>query len=359
MNNTWTTERIAAGIDGDDAVALVRWLVEEQPAVAEGAAALQAWAQVGETPAAIAAVVRYLRQQAVTVPVTTPGMDVCGTGGSGLTRYNVSTTVAFVLAALGVPVAKHGNRGSRRPNGSFDLLDALAIPFELAPEAQAELYNELKLVFCFARTHHPIVGKVGAYRKEAGCRTIFNLSGPLANPAPIEAQLLGTAEPARMPVLAEALRLLEVPRAVVVTGEPGIDEASVAGATQWLALNGSAEDSGSFSLDIVADYAELPGGDAPVNAALFQRLIDPSAAADTELAGLLAMVEVNAALALAAWRGVAPSVEGSERQACREVPQRRGSVGPSLPRSLGQRRGSHANWSPYSIVSGRLLTLAS
>lgn len=314
----WTPERISQGIGAEEAIALVTWLVEEQPPEADGAAALRAWADAGETPAAIAALVRWLQARAVQVPLPTPAMDVCGTGGSGLTRYNVSTTVAFVLATLGVQVAKHGNRGSRRPNGSFDLLDALGIPFELVPDAQVQLFEATNLVFCFARQHHPVVGKVGAYRKAAACRTIFNLSGPLANPAPMEAQLLGTADPARLPVLTEALQELGLKKFVVCHGEPGIDECSISGATQWLAAtDGASVQSGGCDLQVVEDYADLPGGDAPVNAALFDAILGGNQ--DAGVQALREMVVANAALAISCWRGESISAQGEIADECRSA----------------------------------------
>ena len=311
---TWTPERIAQGINGEDAIALVSWLVDEQPAEDVGAAALRAWAEVGETPEAVAALVGWLQERAVQVPLSRPAMDVCGTGGSGLTRYNVSTTVAFVLATLGVPVAKHGNRGSQRPNGSFDLLDELSIRFDLSPESQVNIFDETNLVFCFARQHHPIVGKVGAYRKAAGCRTIFNLSGPLANPAPMAAQLIGVADASRQAMLASTLETLGLAKYVVVSGQPGIDEVSISGQTTWLAAGGA---SGSCDINLVDDYAQIPGGDAAVNAELFRGIMTNQEDPGTAL--LSEMVIANAATAVACWRGEPISPTGVAAAECRDA----------------------------------------
>src|SRR5690606_16541501 len=131
---------------------------------------------------------------------------------------------AFILAAGGVAVAKHGNRGSSRSNGSFDLLDALEIPYLHNPEALVRLQRECRLCFLFARAVHPAVAAVAPYRKGAGRRTIFNLAGPLANPARPGQQIIGVINERSGRVIAEALRLLGVRRACVVWGGPGIDE---------------------------------------------------------------------------------------------------------------------------------------
>ena len=169
---------------------------------------------------------------------------------------------------------------------------------------------------CFARQHHPIVGKVGAYRKAAACRTIFNLSGPLANPAPMAAQLLGTADPARLPVLTEALQQLGLHKFVVCHGEPGIDECSISGKTQWLAAYGAgAVLEGGCELRLVDDYADLPGGDAPVNAALFDAIIGGNQ--DSGVQNLREMVVANAALAVSCWRGETVAADGAIAEECR------------------------------------------
>jgi anthranilate phosphoribosyltransferase len=255
----------AGGMNAEETTALLSLLVTATLEEQEGAGLLKAWAARGESGVELAATVRFLREKAVTVPVATPCFDLCGTGGSGLTRYNVSTTVAFIAAAAGVPVAKHGNRGSRRPNGSFDLLDELGVAFELPPEKEAELQKESGVCFIFARTHHPAVGKVVPYRKAAACRSIFNLAGPLANPASIKHQIIGTVNEATALVVADALGELSTEGALVVWGEPGIDEISVTGKTGYLHVAPEGRKAGTFDQPShpSLDYSKLPGGDAP------------------------------------------------------------------------------------------------
>lgn len=302
---SWTAN--AEGMDAAQTAAVLELLMTGELDEADGAGLLLAWAGRGETGTELAAAVRFLKERAVSVPVAQPCFDVCGTGGSGLERYNVSTTVAFIVAAAGIPVAKHGNRGSRKPNGSFDLLEALGIPFELAPETEARLQAETGLCFIFARTHHPAVGKVVPYRKAAGGRTIFNLAGPLANPAAVGKQIIGTIAEGTATVVADALRQLGTEGALVVWGEPGIDEISITGRTDWLQV-GSEVTAGAFEQPPHPglDYAALPCGDAAANAQLFHALLDGS-----QQGPLRDMVCVNAGAAIDLWQGRSPSLDGA------------------------------------------------
>ncbi|NRA37776.1 MAG: anthranilate phosphoribosyltransferase, partial [Planctomycetes bacterium] len=179
------------GMDAVQTVELLELLMSGSLEDAQGAELLVNMAERGETAVEVAAWVSALREKAVACPFPQNCLDVCGTGGSGLSRFNVSTTVAFICAAHGIPVAKHGNRGSQRANGSFDLLDVLGIPFDFNGEQLKSVLEQTNLCFLFARSMHPAVGKVVPYRKAAGRRSIFNLAGPLANPADISHQIIG------------------------------------------------------------------------------------------------------------------------------------------------------------------------
>ena len=284
--------------------------------VEEGGAFLAQWSARGETGAEVAAVVRALLARATPIPLPGPCFDLCGTGGSGLTRYNVSTTTAFILAALGVPVAKHGNRGSARPNGSFDLLDALGIPFQLSPAHQAELFTTTGVCFLFARQVHPAVGAVAPMRKAAGRRTIFNLAGPLANPCRPVRQVVGVAHERTAHVVTEALKDLGVDRAAVVLGHPGLDEVSITGPTHlWEVVGGHAHHRIIDRLHHAdLDHAHLPGGDAAENALLFAELVAGRAPGPLE-----DMVVLNAALALACWRELPLATLDALREEIREA----------------------------------------
>ncbi len=207
-----------------------------------------------------------------------PRIDICGTGGSGKARFNVSTAVAFILAAGGVPVAKHGNRGSKLPNGSFDFIEALGIPLGLSADAQKALFEEFGLVFLFARYYHPAVAKVAPARQLLGRPSIFNILGPLCNPAGITHQLLGTASRERWKLLAEVLSHQNMKNAWVICGADGRDEISLTAPTYRYQIRdenydlADAIDPKSFC-PISIDDAALSAGNADQNAALFHHIL--------------------------------------------------------------------------------------
>ena len=158
-------------------------------------------------------------------------MDTCGTGGGGSQLFNVSTSAAIVAAAAGVPVAKHGNRSVTSKTGSADVLEQLGVNIEASADVVARCLDEVGLCFCFARTMHPAMRHVAPVRAKLGMRTIFNLLGPLSNPAGASFQLLGTGIEGVREKLAHALLLLEIERAVLITGEGGLGEVSPVGDT--------------------------------------------------------------------------------------------------------------------------------
>jgi anthranilate phosphoribosyltransferase len=168
-------------------------------------------------------------------------LDTCGTGGGGSELFNVSTTAAIVIAAAGVPVAKHGNRSVTSCSGSADVLAELGVNIEADIPQVERCLDELGLCFCFAPRMHPAMRHVAAVRKKLGIRTIFNVLGPLANPAGARSQLLGAGRPELRPLLATALRLLGTERALVVSGGDGLGEVTLAGATHVTEVNAGRE----------------------------------------------------------------------------------------------------------------------
>lgn len=214
-------------------------LVEGRLSEADVEAMLLEIAGRGETVEDLVALVQVLRSHQRSVSGYAHAIDTCGTGGSGLTRFNTSTAVAVILAAGGVSVVKHGNRAASGRCGSFDLLEALGCRIDLAPEQVERTVQELGLGFCFARLYHPILASVAPVRQRLGVRTIFNAVGPLLNPAGVKRQVLGVSDPALARTLAQALVLLGSERALVVTGEEGLDEATVTGLTQVIEVRES------------------------------------------------------------------------------------------------------------------------
>jgi anthranilate phosphoribosyltransferase len=294
-------------MDDGEVAGLMTAMVDGSFSPEQAADLLCAWSERGESGAELAAVVRFLLARAVPLAELAPSIDLCGTGGSGLTRYNVSTTAAFVLCAAGVPVAKHGNKGSGRPNGSFDLLEALRVPYLLPLPRLSELHRRSGVCFLFARTMHPVVGALALARKLARARvarTVFNLAGPLANPSRPLKQIIGVTDARTAQLVADALGRLDAgraaARAVVVCGHPGIDEVSITGATKVWNVEG-----GHVHHAIIERvhqpglaYDQLPGGDAHENARLFERLLQGE-----EQGALLDLVCVNAGIALDCWHG--------------------------------------------------------
>lgn len=298
--------RRPSGLTETESLALLDLLMTGSLPAVDGAALLVELSERGETGAEVAAFAKGLLARAAPIPLQRPSLDVCGTGGSGLTRFNVSTTVAFVLAAAGVPVAKHGNRGSLKPNGSFDLLDHLGVCYALPPEKLATLHRDTGVCFLFARAVHPAVAAVAPYRKAAGRRTIFNLAGPLANPSHPARQVVGVTNEHTGRVIADALTRLAVDRAAVVWGGPGIDEFSVTGESRCLVVSGGTSRLVAVSaLHPELEHEELPGGDAPENAAIFHRLISGQ-----EDGPLRDMVALNAGAAIDLWHDRVPSAHG-------------------------------------------------
>ncbi len=186
----------------------------------------------GETVAEVAGAATAMRRHATPIRTQRTGLlDTCGTGGDGSCTFNISTSAALVVAAAGVPVAKHGNRGITSRSGSADVLAALGVNVQ-ADVAQVEAcLDELGICFCFAPLLHKAMQHVAPIRKKLGVPTLFNILGPLANPAGAPYQLLGVGRSELRPLLSEALAMLGAERAVVVHGEDGLDEVTLAGAT--------------------------------------------------------------------------------------------------------------------------------
>ncbi len=174
-------------------------------------------------------------------------LDTCGTGGGGSSTFNISTTAALVIAASGVPLAKHGNRSVTSKSGSADVLAALGVNIEASVPQVERCLDELGICFCFAPLMHPAMKHVAAVRKQLGVRTIFNLLGPLANPAGAKYQLLGVGMPELRPLIASALRLLDVQRALVVSGRDGLGEVTLADVTDVTQIIGNQESEFTWS----------------------------------------------------------------------------------------------------------------
>ena len=236
-------------------------------------------AKRGETAEEIAAAVLVLRAHAVPLPLANPDglCDTCGTGGDGQVTINVSTLAALVAAASGARVVKHGNRAASSRCGSADLLEALGVNLNASPAQVARCVDELGFGFCFAPAFHPAMKVVAPVRKALGIPTLFNLVGPLANPAPLTFQLVGVADARLMRPMAEALVKLGVRRGLVVHGCDGLDEVTTTGETEFLEVRAGAITGGRLAPESLglsrATLDDLRGGDVARNAQLARELL--------------------------------------------------------------------------------------
>jgi anthranilate phosphoribosyltransferase len=211
---------------------------------------LLALREKGETVEEVAGAARAMRNHMTPIRTSrTDVIDTCGTGGDGSATFNISTAAALVTAAAGVPVAKHGNRSVTSRSGSADVLAELGVNIDADVPTVRKCLDEVGICFCFAPQLHPSMRHVAAIRKRLGVPTIFNLLGPLCNPASAPYQLLGVGKPELRPLLSHALSLLGCRRAVVVCGADGLDEVTLSGATHATEV----------TADGIREYAWQPG----------------------------------------------------------------------------------------------------
>lgn len=239
---------------------------------------LMGLAAIGETPADIAAGARVLRSRMNAIDAPDGAIDTCGTGGDGKGAYNISTAAAIVAAGAGVTVAKHGNRAASSKSGSSDVLSELGVALDCPREAVETSLREAGVGFLYAPAHHSAVRHVASARKGLGVRTVFNLLGPLANPARVKRQLLGVFHQRWLEPMAQALHDLGCERAIVMCGQDGMDEITTTAPTDIVELrNGELN---TYTVD-PSDYGiarateeDLRGGHPAYNAAAILRLLD-------------------------------------------------------------------------------------
>ena len=263
---------------------------------AQVAALLMALAIKGETADEVAGAAAAMREHAIAIAPRSGAIDVCGTGGDGSGTFNISTAVAFVVAGAGVPVAKHGNRAMSSRCGSADVLEALGVRIDISPERSSQILQLHSIAFLFAQAHHPAMRHVAPVRREIGIRTLFNVLGPLTNPAGVRRQVVGVAQASALRRVAQALGRLGSERAAVVHGCDGLDEVTLAGPTSVAEWTGDA----IVEFEIVPEDADLDrrdserlrGGDAASNASAIRAVLDGETGERRDV------VLLNAALAL-------------------------------------------------------------
>jgi anthranilate phosphoribosyltransferase len=297
-------ESIAALVEGksltfEQASGAMEEIMGGEATPAQISAFLTALRAKGETADEIAGLASVMRAHATPVRITGPAIDIVGTGGDGSGSFNISTAACFVAAGAGLKVAKHGNRAATSLCGAADVLEALGVKIALAPESVAACVAEVGLGFMFAPAYHPAMKHAAPVRKEIGIRTVFNILGPLTNPAGVEHLLLGVASEELGHKIAAVLHKLGIRHALVVHGRDGLDEISLSGPSLvWDVTTAGPSPPYEIAPESFgiknADIAAIKGGTPAENAAALQRLLDGA------LGPLRDAVVINAAAALVA-----------------------------------------------------------
>jgi anthranilate phosphoribosyltransferase len=308
--------RVSAGdsIDEREAKLVMGQMMDGEATPAQISALVVAMRMKGETVDEIVGFARAMRERATPVrPNVAHYIDTCGTGGDGLHTFNISTTTAFVVAGAGVPVAKHGNRAVSSAAGSADVLEALGVDVSLAPAEMARCIDECGVGFLFAPSLHASMRHAALPRREIGIRTVFNILGPLTNPAGAKRQLLGVYDVRLAPVLAEVAGRLDAERVLVVHGHPGMDEVSASGPTTIAEFDGAVGGVRTYSLVpeevgiARGTLADIAGGDAAENAGIMRGVLAGEHGPRRDV------VLMNTAAALFAAGAVADLAEGIVR----------------------------------------------
>ena len=292
-------KRVVGGDDltMDDMRDAIGTIMDGRATPAQLAALLIALHLKGETPDEIAGAALAMRAHAIAVPSTRrPVVDVCGTGGDASGTFNISTAVAFVVAGAGVVVAKHGNRAMSSKCGSADVLEALGVRIDASAEVAAAALDADGIAFLFAQAYHPAMRYVAPVRREIGVRTLFNVIGPLSNPAGAQRQVVGVARPELLALVAQALGRLGSERAAAIHGHGGLDELSLAGTNDVAEWTGTdvveyTIEPRSLGFDVQSNTA-LAGGDAAENGRIVLAVLDGKRGPQRDV------VVLNAALAL-------------------------------------------------------------
>ncbi len=235
---------IQAVVDGNDlsmgeAAEAMGVIMDGEATPAQFGAFVTALRMKGETAEEIAGMALAMRERSLHVEWDGPVVDIAGTGGTGTNEFNISTTSAFIAAGAGIPVAKHGNRAASSASGSADALEALGVKIDLQPEGVRRCLEEVGVAFMFAQTFHPSMKHAGPLRPQIGIRTVFNILGPITNPAGTKHQVIGVADPSLALRMAKALVLLGAEHVLLAHGSDGSDKFSVSGSTEvWEVAGG-------------------------------------------------------------------------------------------------------------------------
>lgn len=267
------------GLSREEASAAMSTIMDGEATGAQIGAFLMGLRSKGESPDEITGCAEAIRERALPVPHTIPRLlDTCGTGGDGASTFNISTTAAFIAAGAGQKVAKHGNRAISSQTGSADVLEEMGVTIDMAGPEVAGALDEVGITFLFAPTFHAAMRHAGPPRKQLGMRTVFNVLGPLCNPAGATAQIVGVFDPELTSVLARVLGNLGVERALVVHGSDGLDEITITGPTkvaEWTGERVEEYEIEPESFGISRGSLEsVAGGDPALNARILREVLE-------------------------------------------------------------------------------------
>jgi anthranilate phosphoribosyltransferase len=273
-------ETVVAGrsLDVPTARAVMDTMMDGEATPAQVGALVAALRTKGESVDELAGMVESMRAHATPVPLSVEAVDTCGTGGDAARTFNISTAAALVAAGAGCPVAKHGNRAASSRCGSADVLEALGVVISLSPDGVRRCVEQAGIGFLYAPDFHPALRHVGPVRRELGIRTVFNVLGPLANPARVRHQALGVSNARLAPMMAEVLHRLGHIHALVFSGPDGVDELGVGDSARCYEV--TPEGVRDFVLDPrdaglqPAPFEAVRGGDATANAAIIRAVLD-------------------------------------------------------------------------------------
>ncbi len=300
----------------EEAYSAAKMLLHDNILEVKAAAFVSAMRTRKEKAEEIGGFVQALYEEAITIDTDLELIDTCGTGGDGLSTFNISTAAALVVASCGVPVAKHGNRAATSKVGSADVLEALGVNIQLSPDEARHLLDKVGITFLFAPNYHPILKQVGKLRRQIGVATIFNFLGPLLNPFKLSYQVVGIADPTLQEALAETLLHLGRKRSMVVYAENGMDEISPICGTRVYDIKTeglSIYDIDPLQLGITPfSLDSIKGGEIQTNAGIIQQVLEGKTGPYRDT------VVLNAAAALMTAGRVKDMEEGME-MACEAI----------------------------------------
>ncbi len=309
MNDFFKKLMAGQDLDKEEVKKILTLIINDSLSPILAGAFLVALSLKGESEEEILGIVEIMREQMVSLDFSGETLDTCGTGGDGISTINVSTMAAFVCAAAGVPVAKHGNRSISSKCGSFDVLESLGVKIDMKPKEAKKCLEKTGIACLFAPLYHPAMKNIAPIRRELGIRTVFNFIGPLLNPAKAPRQLIGVSSLEKAEKMGKIMMRLGSKKVLIVCGDDGLDEVSIAAPTQVFEFNQNQEMKKYYiKPEKLYNLTEVVGGDENINAEIIKNIFSgKGTAAQNEF------VALNAGMALLAAEVVPDFATGTRK----------------------------------------------